>query len=185
MDNGFYCYLLVVLFTLALISFYLYLNWRIHINLNSKFKFDKMNRLILIFFFTLSVKAQINDKVEHELNKILQVKNSKDIRHSSNLFILQKEYGKKSLVYLAKFFDIPTITKVYSDCHKRFLTKGEVAIIIADQIERMPYFELTGIQNCTLTYCDDNSNLIEYYFDYLKSYNEFQLKYYQHIKSSR
>ena len=144
-----------------------------------------MKRLVFILFFTLSAKAQIGENVEREFNKILLTKNSKEISHSSSLVTLQKKYGKSSLVYLAKLFDIPTKTNVYSDCHNRFLTKGEIAIIIADQIDRMPYFELTGIQNCTLTYCDGNPNLIEYYFSYLKSYNEFQRKYYQYLKSVR
>ena len=144
-----------------------------------------MKKLVFILFFTLSAKAQIGENVEREFNKILLTKNSKEISHSSSLVTLQKKYGKSSLVYLAKLFDISTKTNVYSDCHNRFLTKGEIAIIIADQIDRMPYFELTGIQNCTLNYCDGNPNLIEYYFSYLKSYNEFQRKYYQYLKSVR
>ncbi len=142
-----------------------------------------MKKFIFILFFSLSVKAQIGENVQRELNEILLIKNSKEISHSSSLATLKKKYGKSSLVYLAKFFDIPTKTNVYSDCHDRFLTKGEIAIIIADQIDRMPYFELTGIQNCTLTFCDGNTNLVEYYFSYLKSYNEFQRKYYQYLKS--
>lgn len=142
-----------------------------------------MKKFFFILFFTLTVKAQIAENVEREFNKILLTKNSKEISQSSSFVILQKKYGKSSLVYLAKFFDILTKTNVYSDCHNRFLTKGEIAIIIADQIDRMPYFELTGIQNYTLTYCDANPNQIEYYFSYLKSYNVFQRKYYQYLKS--
>ena len=144
-----------------------------------------MRNLLLIFFISLSCHAQIGEKVENDFIKILQLKDSKEIAKSSNLKSIKKKYNKKALVYLAKFFDIPTKTNVYSTCQSRFLTKGEVAIIVADQIDRMPYAELTGIQNCTLQFCKKNPNLIEYYFSYIKSYPEFQSKYYQYLKSTR
>ena len=34
---------------------------------------------------------------------------------------------------------------------------------MADRIEGMPYFKVTGIQNCLITFCENNRNLIEYY----------------------
>lgn len=141
-----------------------------------------MKTFILLFFVSLSCHAQIGEKVEQDFKKILEVKNSKEIVQSVDFKAIQKNHGKKALVYLAKFFDINTQTKVYSDCHSRFLTKGEVAIIVADQIDRMPYFQLTGIQNCTLEFCKENPNRIEYYFSFIKSYTEFQKKYYQYLK---
>lgn len=32
----------------------------------------------------------------------------------------------------------------------------------------MPYARVTGIQNCTLTFCEKNANLIEYYLPFIK-----------------
>ena len=74
-----------------------------------------------------------------------------------------KEFGEKSLIVLAEFFTDSTLTKVKSDCHNRNLTKGEIAIIIADRIEGIPYFTVFRIQNCTLTFCENNPNRVEYY----------------------
>ena len=73
------------------------------------------------------------------------------------------DYGDNVLPLLATFFTDTTITMANSDCQKVFLNKGEIAIILADRIEIMPYATLTGIQNCILSFCDDNSNLVEYY----------------------
>ncbi len=98
----------------------------------------------------------------YRVNKLLLV----DIGVSAIKFLNKKMLLKLTsfLTYLAKFFDIPTQTIIYSDCQNRFLTKGEVAIIVADRLKTMPYYNLTGIQNCTLSHCENNSNLIEYYF---------------------
>lgn len=38
-------------------------------------------------------------------------------------------------------------------------------MVMADHIEMMPYALLTGLQNCILTFCEENPNRIEYYFD--------------------
>ncbi|MFX1621386.1 hypothetical protein JZ972_11070, partial [Riemerella anatipestifer] len=69
----------------------------------------------------------------------------------------------------ADFFTNSTLTNVKSECQKRNLTKGEIAIIIADQIEKMPYALLTGVQNCLLEFCENNPNWIEYYFGWIKN----------------
>ena len=144
-----------------------------------------MKKLLLIFLLSFASYAQHGQDVELHFNEILKTKNSKDIINSSGFKYIENRYEKKSLVYLAKFFDIPTQTIIYSDCQNRFLTKGEVAIIVADRIKMMPYYNLTGIQNCTLSYCENNSNLIEYYFSFIKSYSEFQRKYYHYLKSEK
>lgn len=142
-----------------------------------------MKRLLLIFLFTFAAYAQKGQDVEQNFTEILNTKNSKEIVKSTGFKYIQKHYGGKALVHLAKFFDLPTKTNVFSDCQNRFLTKGEVAIIVADRIEMMPYFNLTGIQNCILSHCENNSNLIEYYFPQITSYSEFQKKYYQYLQS--
>lgn len=59
---------------------------------------------------------------------------------------------------------------VYSQCKSRHLTYGEVTFIIMEHIEIIPSSLALGIQNCTHTYCNDNPNLIEYYFTYSDSY---------------
>ena len=45
-----------------------------------------------------------------------------------------------------------TPTKLIPDCIGRYLNKGEIAIILADRIEGMPYAKVTGVQNYTLTF---------------------------------
>lgn len=88
--------------------------------------------------------------------------------------------GNPNLQPLIEKFPDTTPSKVYSNCCNRYLNKGELAMIMADHIKRMPYFLLTGIQNCTLTFCADNPNNIEYYLNTIKErkkINAFSEKY--------
>ena len=88
------------------------------------------------------------------------------------------DYGDNVLPLLATYFTDTTITMVNSDCQKVFLNKGEIAIILADRIEIMPYATLTGIQNCILSFCDGNQNLVEYYVTAIRrDIHSFQYKY--------
>ena len=73
---------------------------------------------------------------------------------------------------LSDFFSDSILTQVKSECNERSLNKGEIAIILADHIDRMPYALLTGVQNCLLEFCEDNPNLVEYY---LPSIHQFGL----------
>jgi len=41
----------------------------------------------------------------------------------------------------------------------------------------MPYARLTGVQNCQMTYCENNHNFIEYYFPFIENISEFQTKF--------
>ena len=124
------------------------------------------------------------------MGEIAKTDNSKEISKTEQA---QKiiQYGNKILPILADFFTDRTITNVKSECIERNLTKGEIAIIMADRIEIMPYFELTGVQNCLMTFCENNINFIEYYLSYIhrdgtekfqKKYNEWLLSDYR-IKS--
>ncbi|MBD8487340.1 hypothetical protein IFO69_01130 [Echinicola sp. CAU 1574] len=65
------------------------------------------------------------------------------------------------------------------------MNKGEIAIIMADRIEGMPYARVTGIQNCTLTFCKKNANLIEYYLPFIErdGIEKFQEKYMEWLAS--
>jgi hypothetical protein len=84
--------------------------------------------------------------------------------------------GEKILPELAKEFTNWTITGVFSRCQDRYLTRGELAIIIADRIEGMPYYKLTNFENCMLDFCENNPNFVEYYLNYIRH----QIKLFQH-----
>lgn len=127
-----------------------------------------MKKAILIIFFanfTLSF-SQTKSEIDTLFIEILKTKNSREIIKTTQAKkVIQ--FGKNVLPILSSFFTDKTKTDVYSDCEKRGLLKGEIAIILADHIEKMPYAQLTGIQNCTLSFCEKNPNLIEYYFPYI------------------
>ena len=106
--------------------------------------------------------AQTKYEIDFLLNKISETENSKSIVKIEETKQIMN-FGKKILPILAEFFTDTIQTKVFSECQNRYLKKGEIAIIIADRIERMPYFTLTRIQNCILSFCENNPNWIEYY----------------------
>jgi hypothetical protein len=76
--------------------------------------------------------------------------------------------GSNLLPALSSRFTDTSLSNVFSKCTNRRLYKGELAVIIADRIKGMPYCLLTGVQNCTLDYCPNNPNLVEYYLDFIK-----------------
>jgi hypothetical protein len=141
---------------------------------------------LIILFFTFNFGfSQTKTEMNLLLNEIAETKDSKEITKTEQGRKLI-EYGWKLLPILAEFFTDQTETNVKSECIERNLTKGEIAIIIADQIEMMPYATVTGVQNCLLTFCEKNINLIEYYFPYIKrdGIEKFQRKYNQWLVSS-
>ena len=84
---------------------------------------------------------------------------------------LQRIIGQvKDPVLLIDDLDNVDSSLVYSHCKSRPLTFGEVALIIMERIEHIPYATALGIQNCTHAHCEDNSNLIEYFFSYWDDY---------------
>jgi len=119
--------------------------------------------IITISIFNLNLGlAQTESEIDSLLNGISETHDSKEITKTEQAekIIAHKE---KSLPILAEFFTDSTLTNVISECQERNLTKGELAIIMADRIEGMPYATITGVQNCTLTFCQGNINMIEYY----------------------
>lgn len=115
--------------------------------------------LPLLFDKTFS---QSREEIDSLLAVVVGIENSKHIvTNPAAIKIIT--YGDKVLPLLASIFQDTIRTQVKSDCQGVLLNKGEIAIIIADRIELMPYAFLTGIQNCLLTFCKDNPNLIEYY----------------------
>lgn len=88
--------------------------------------------------------------------------------------------GKNILPALSKHFADTSVTAVFSACAGRFLKQGEIALLVADRIESMPYFLLTGLQNCTLESCDGKTLTIEWYLDFIRQRNmtgEFSKRY--------
>lgn len=121
---------------------------------------------LLVLSFTHAAFSQSRQQVSALLDSIMTVKNSKGIAKTFAPDIAP--YTKKTLPVLATFFADTTETNVYSECLERKLSRGELAIIVADLTESMPYYQVTGIQNCLLEFCKGNPNLIEYYLDGIK-----------------
>lgn len=121
---------------------------------------------MILPFLCLQSKAQTSTEIliQHIAAKVKDSKLIIDNEHAKEVL----SYGLRAIPDLVEIFDKKKKTKVYSICLKRYLTVGEIAIILADTIKRMPYYTLTGIQNCTLEYCEDNPNLIEYYLGGIK-----------------
>tara|TARA_Y100000815_G_scaffold273595_1_gene305256 strand:- start:218 stop:652 length:435 start_codon:yes stop_codon:yes gene_type:complete len=123
----------------------------------------KLTFTFLIIFVNLNLAfSQTKSEIDSLLNGISTIENSKEISKTEQARKIIS-FEQNSLTTLAIFFTDSTMTKVKSECQERNLTKGEIAIIMADQVEFMPYGTLTGIQNCLLTFCENNPNLVEYY----------------------
>lgn len=143
----------------------------------------KLHLIILIFTFNFGL-SQTKTEINSLLNEITKTESSKEIINTNEGKKII-EFGWKLLPILSEFFIDKTETKVKSECIGRNLTKGEIAIVLADRIEGMPYAQITGIQNCLGTFCEKNINFIEYYMDYIKrdGVEIFQRKYHEWIKS--
>ena len=146
----------------------------------------KKIRLILIIGILIPSFgfSQSKSDIENLLDGITKIENSKEIKKTKQAEKLI-EYGWRILPTIAEFFTNQTLTNVKSECNDRILNKGEIAIILADRIEGMPYARITGIQNCTLTFCQQNANLIEYYLPFIErdGSEKFQKNYLNWLKS--
>jgi hypothetical protein len=139
----------------------------------------KKIRIVLIVIMLQNFGfAQSKSEIDSLLVIVSTTQNSKDISKSL-AFKKIENYKNKALPILAEFFTNAQLTKVYSECQSKNLTKGEIAIIVADKIKMMPYAALTGVQNCLLIFCEKNPNFIEYYFNQIQERGiaEFQKKY--------
>lgn len=118
--------------------------------------------ILAIFFTPLITTGQSKNEIDSLLTLLNSVNDSRELinQPASERFV---EFGEGALEPLALAFTDSTLTDVYSECQNRKLTRGELAIIMADRIELMPYYTITGVQNCLMTFCEDNPNLIEYY----------------------
>jgi hypothetical protein len=127
-----------------------------------------MRRLLLSLFLTtfcLTSSAQTQCDIDALLAGLSG--QSENITKDSS-FIKLIDKGKDLLPTLSIHFTNNTKSKVYSKCTGRLLTLGELAIILADHVEGMPYFTLTGMENCIIQYCDNNPNFIEYYLNFIR-----------------
>jgi hypothetical protein len=127
--------------------------------------------------------AQLNHRVDSLLLLVYNTDSSKQIAGTEAGQRLMA-YGYHLLPMLTmKFYDT-TVTGVASSCVNRFLTRGEVAIILADRIEGMPYCFLTGVQNCLLQFCGPNK--IETYLWWIRRNGiaTFAKKYRQWLNSA-
>jgi len=122
---------------------------------------------IIVLTISLFLSIQLNAQPEHQIDSlidaiIVEVDSSQSIIQNKNAKTIIT-YGVAAIPMLIQLFENNEKTTIYSDCQERHLRKGEIAIILTDRIERMPYFTVTGIQNCTLDFCKENPNWIEYY----------------------
>lgn len=127
-----------------------------------------MKYLVSLLFVFISFVSPGLTQYKREIDSLLSELegNSAGILHQNNAKRIIS-YGTRMLPELALLFTDSTTTSLYSGCTKRNLRKGELAMILADHIEPMPYFHLTGMQNCTLASCENNPNFIEYYLEFI------------------
>lgn len=123
---------------------------------------------------SIEIYGQSKEEIQGLLREVgEQTLNSKEIKHNKAA-IRVMDYGVEIIPKLIGSFSNSSNTKTYSECQERNLTVGEIAIILVDKIEPMPYFQITGVQNCLLTFCDKNDNLIEYYLQWDDKRNQKQ-----------
>lgn len=139
---------------------------------------------ILLTVFSGLTYGQSKVEIENLLTDVCKVRNSKDIiRNESAMKI--SDYQEDALNVLPEYFTDNSKTEVYSECLKRKLNRGEVAIILCDRIEIMPYFELVGMHNSAFLFCKDNPNFVEPYLNIIKkqSPKNFKEKYVEWLHS--
>ncbi|WP_179320722.1 hypothetical protein [Winogradskyella helgolandensis] len=146
----------------------------------------KIGLILLTILLNLNLSfSQTESEIDSLLNEISKTENSIGIIKTKQAEKIMA-FGEKSLPILAEYFTDSTLTKIKSECHNRNITKGELAIIIADRIKGMPFALLTGVQNCTMEFCKNNPNLIEYYLPWIEKDNgkSFKEKYISWLKNS-
>lgn len=134
--------------------------------------------IIILISFSGFAFSQSKSEIEDLLIEVCKVSDSKDIIKNEAASKIS-DYQEEALQILPDFFIDDSKTDVYSKCLKRKLSRGEVAIILCDRIEIMPYFQLIGMQNFTFSFCEDNPNFIESYLDIInkQSTKKFKEKY--------
>ncbi|AYN01917.1 hypothetical protein [Chryseobacterium sp. 3008163] len=97
------------------------------------------NTLIILFSLTINLLwGQSREEINLLLNDISKVSNSKDIRDLEQTKKIC-DYGKDAIPVLELFFKDSTKTNVYSDYKKANLRKGEIAILIVNNIDKISF----------------------------------------------
>jgi hypothetical protein len=156
------------------------------------YKLNEHYYKILTILLLLSVNIQIGFtqnvlavEIDRLISAISLIDSSQKIIETEEAAQIIK-MGEDGLIILSDFFADTTITNIKSKCQNRKLVKGEIAIILADRIELMPYYYLTKTQNCLMTFCEDNPNLIEYYLNSIKrDLNSFTKDYKKWLNSEK
>lgn len=141
--------------------------------------YKKIITLIIILISSSTIAfSQTKSEIEDLLIEVCKVSDSKDIIKNEAASRIS-DYQEEALEILPDFFMDDSKTEVYSKCLKRKLSRGEVAIILCDRIEIMPYFQLIGMQNFIFSFCENNPNFIESYLDIInkQSAKKFKEKY--------
>ncbi|WNJ17418.1 hypothetical protein [Pontibacter sp. G13] len=143
-----------------------------------------MKSLLILPLLLSCLSAHAQTKIDFLLLAVGETANSKDLTRDEIAGQIMA-YGDSILPILAARFADTTQVKTYSDCQGRRLTLGEIAMILADAIEPIPYAYLTGTQNCLLQFCADNPNLLEYYMNWRSSEDiqRFQCTYQAYLDS--
>ena len=95
----------------------------------------KIALILISFLIQSSTFGQTETEINSLLEAIAKTSNSKDISKTKEFKSIAK-YNKKVLPILGTFFMKSDETLTFSECANRQLTKGEIAIIVADQIKR-------------------------------------------------
>jgi hypothetical protein len=137
----------------------------------------KTSICLLLLLFGFLTTGQTHKEISDYLDQLGRETGSTDELLESPHAKAILTYGEKALPILAEFFTDTSPVKTYSYCREIRLNKGELAIILADQIKGMPYAKLTHIQNCTMESCP--SGFIEFYLDFIRrdGINEFHRRY--------
>ena len=129
----------------------------------------KINLILLISVLNLNLLlGQTEPEIELLLNQVAKTKYSKNISKTRSAKKIIS-FGKRSLPILAKFFTDSTLTKSISKCYSKGIDKpinvngeltiGEIAIIIADEIEYLPLMKITGTHSCIPISCNKFSHI--------------------------
>lgn len=140
-------------------------------------KFFVLSIIWLVSYSAVLAQGETEIKTLFDSLSLKQI-SSRDIIIQSEAKTITKGC-RKNLQELSSFFSDTTQTNIISECNSLPLNKGEIAIILADHIEIMPYAKLTGIENHLLQFCEKNPNKIEYYIVSIRRLGiiEFQNRY--------
>lgn len=75
------------------------------------------------------------------------------------------KYGAPVIVHLMDMLDDTTVTKLFNSCTNKNYTVGDLAFLLIDEIEWIPFALVIKMQWCTFRAC---GSLPDYFWDYLR-----------------